>query len=100
MKANKTKSVQVTFTLKKRTCPPVYLNNKQLPQTDEVKYLGIHVDRKLTWRNHISAKRKQLDRKLRKLYWIICRKSRLSLTNKLAVYKITLKPIWTYEIQQ
>jgi hypothetical protein len=38
---NEAKSVQVTFTLKKRTCPPVYLNNKQLPQTDDVKYLGI-----------------------------------------------------------
>jgi hypothetical protein len=98
MKANETKSVQVTFTLKKRTCPPVYLNNKQLPQSDDVKYLGIHLDRKRTWRNHISAKRK-LDLKLRKLYWIIERKSRLSLTNKLVVYRIILKPIWAYGIQ-
>jgi hypothetical protein len=57
MKANETKSVQVTFTLKKRTCPPVYLNNKQLPQTDDVKYLGIHLDRKLTWRNHICEEK-------------------------------------------
>jgi hypothetical protein len=99
MKANETKSVQVTFTLKKRTYPPVYLNNKQLPQTDDVKYLRIHLYRKLTWRNHISAKRKQLDLKLRKLCSTIGRKSRLSLTNKLLVYKIILKPIWTYEIQ-
>jgi hypothetical protein len=87
MKANETKSVQVTFTLRKRTCPPVYLKNKQLSQTDDVKYLGIHLDRKLTWRNHVSAN-----------YWIIGRKSRLSLTNKLLVYKIILKLIWTYGI--
>jgi len=40
MKANETKSTQVTFTLKKRTCQPVYLNNKQLQQTNEVKYEG------------------------------------------------------------
>ena len=99
MKANQTKSVQVTFTLKKRTCPPVYLNNKQLPQTEQVKYLGIHLDRRLTWRNHITAKKKQLDLKLRNLYWIIGRQSRLSLTNKLLVYKIILKPIWTYGVQ-
>jgi hypothetical protein len=99
MKANEAKSVQVTFTLKTRTCPPVYLNNKQLPQTNDVKYLGIHLDRKLTWRNHISAKRKQLDLKLCRLYWIIGRKSRLSLTNKFLVYKIILKPVWTYGIQ-
>ena len=49
MKANETKSVQVTFTLNKLTWPPVQLNNEQLPQVDEVKYLGIHLDRCLTW---------------------------------------------------
>ena len=36
MKENETKSAQVTFTLKKNTCPPVQLNNKQLTQTEEV----------------------------------------------------------------
>jgi hypothetical protein len=40
--------------------PPLQLNNKTLPQPADVKYLGIHVDRKLTWREHISTKRKQL----------------------------------------
>ena len=44
MKANETKSVQVTFILNNTTCPPVKLNNEHLPQADEVKYLGIHLD--------------------------------------------------------
>ena len=98
-KANETKSVQVTFTLKRKTCPPVQLNDKQLTQTDDVKYLAIHLDRKLTWRKHITAKRKQLDLKLRNLYWLIGRKSQLSLANKLLVYKVILKPIWTCGVQ-
>jgi len=47
----------------------------------------------------ITTKRKQLDLKLRNLYWIIGRKSQLSLENKLLVYKVILKPVWTYGIQ-
>jgi len=58
-----------------------------------------HLYRRLTWRKHITTKRKQLDRKLRNLYWIIGRKSQLSLENKLLVYKVILKPVWTYGIQ-
>ena len=42
---------------------------------------------------------KHLDPKLPKLYWIIGRKSQLSLANKLLVYKVILKPIWTYGVQ-
>ena len=59
----------------------------------------VHLDRKLTWRKHISTKRKQLELKLRKLCWIIGQKSQLSLENKLLVYKAILKPVWTYGVQ-
>jgi len=81
------------------TCPPVKLNNEHLPQADEVKYLDINLDRRLTWRKLITTKRKQLDLKLRNLYWIISSKSQLSLENKLLVYKVIRKPVRTYGIQ-
>jgi hypothetical protein len=98
MKAKETKSVHVTFTLKKNTCPPVQLNNNQLTQTEDVKYLGTYLDRRLAWRKHITTNRKQLDVKLRKLYRINGRKSQLSLESKLFVYRTIFKPIWTYGI--
>jgi hypothetical protein len=81
------------------TYPHVTLKSVHLPQVDEVKYLGIHLDRRLTWPKHITTKRKQLDFKLRNIYWIIGRKSRLSFENELLVYKVVLKPVWTYGIQ-
>jgi hypothetical protein len=99
MKVNEATSIQVTFSLNKNTCPPVKINNTYLPQADEVKYLGIRLDRRLTWRKHIISERKQLDLWLRNLYWILGRKSQLTLNNKLLVYKAILKPVWTYGIQ-
>jgi len=37
--------------------------------------------------------------KFRKMYWLIGRKSTLSLHNKLLLYKQLLKPAWTYSAQ-
>jgi hypothetical protein len=96
MLANALKSVHVTFTTRTGMCPPVHLNNVQLPFADQVKYLGLHLDRKLTWHHHIFTKRKQLGLTLTKMYWLLRRSSRLSLPNKLLLYKSILKPIWTY----
>jgi hypothetical protein len=36
---------------------------------------------------------------LTKMYWLLGRKSKLSTSNKLLIYKTILKPIWTYGIQ-
>jgi hypothetical protein len=71
----------------------------QIPVENHVKYLGLHLDRRLTWHNHIFAKRKQLGISLTKMYWLLGRKSNLSTNNKLLIYKAILKPICTYGIQ-
>lgn len=99
IRANETKSVHVTYTLRKGTCPTVHLNNQPLPQTEDAKYLGVHIDRRLTWKKHIFAKRKQLGLKYSKLYWLIGPRSKLSTENKLLVYKVILKPVWTYGVE-
>jgi hypothetical protein len=95
MKANKSKSIDVTFTTRRETCPRVHINNVQLPQEEDVKYLGLHLDRRLTWHKHIFSKHKQLGIILTKMYWLLGRKSKLSTSNKLLIYKIILKSIWT-----
>jgi hypothetical protein len=80
-------------------CSPVQINNVQLPCVDQAKFLGLHLDRKLTWHHDIFTKQKQLGLTLTKMYWLLGRSSRLSLPNKPLLYKYILKPIWTYGIQ-
>jgi hypothetical protein len=99
MKANESKSTHVTYMTRRATCPPVHINDVKLLQSEEVKYLGLHLDRRLTWRKHIFTKRKHLGLALTKMHWLLGRQSQLSTPNKLLLYKTILKPIWTYGIQ-
>ena len=98
IRVNETKSSQVVFSLRKNVCPQVRLNNILLPQAESVKYLGMHLDKKLTWKEHIWHKRQHLNLKASKLNWLIGKKSKLSTENKILLYKVILKPVWTYGI--
>ena len=44
-------------------------------------------------------KRKQIELKVKELYWLLGRKSQLSIENKLLINKTIIKPIWTYGIE-
>ena len=57
------------------------------------------LDRRLTWKKHISEKTKQLKEKLRKFSWLTGRRSKLNIQNKITLYKAVIKPVWTYGIQ-
>jgi len=96
IKINETKSRHVTFTLNRQTCPPCTLNNTFIPQADVVTYLGVHLDRRLTWRRHIESKRTHMKLKAANLRWLINYNSPLSLEYKVLLYNTVLKPIWTY----
>uniref|UniRef100_A0A6M2DME9 Putative rna-directed dna polymerase from mobile element jockey n=1 Tax=Xenopsylla cheopis TaxID=163159 RepID=A0A6M2DME9_XENCH len=81
IRANSTKSVQVTFTLRNKTCPAIKLYNNYIPLSQSTKYLGIHLDRRLTWKTHLSTKRIQLEEKRRQLYWLLGRNSKVTTNN-------------------
>lgn len=99
IRVNPSKSKHMTFALRRGNCPQVKLNGEILEHCESVKYLGVHLDRRLVWKDHIKAKRKQLDIKTKQLYWLLKPKSQLSLENKLLIYKCILKPVWTYCLQ-
>ena len=90
-------SAHVTFTTRPITCPPVFLHTTPFPIKSDARYLGLHLNRQLTWRKHIDSKRQHLNLKLRSMSWLPGRRSQLSLSNKI-LYKCILKPVWTYGI--
>jgi hypothetical protein len=47
IEASRSKFVHTTFTIRSETYPPVHINNIQLPG-DDVRYLGLRLDRRLT----------------------------------------------------
>jgi hypothetical protein len=77
--------------------------NLKIPKSEIPRFqpntLRKQVCTKLAWHHHIFTKRKQLGLTLTKMHWLLGRSSRLSLPNKLLLYKIILEPIWTYDIQ-
>ena len=95
-KPNVLKSLHITFTLKKDVCPQVFLDNANLPQVTMVKYLGLHLDSRLTRKTHILMKTNQLLIRLRELMWLIDKNSKMSLENKILIYKAILKLVCTY----
>lgn len=99
IKLNETKSIQVNFTYKKIVTLPIYINNQIVPHANVAKYLGMNLDAKLKWKEHIKKKKEELNLKYRKLYWLLGRNSELSVENKIKIYKQVLRPVWTYGIQ-
>jgi hypothetical protein len=82
IKLNESKSVHIDFTNKRITQRPIYINGTQIPYANTAKYIGMTLDIKLRWKEHIKMKRDELNIKFRKMYWLHGRNSELSIYNK------------------
>lgn len=81
-----------------RNPPAININESIVPYENNAKYLGMTLDTKLKWKEHVKKKREELDIKYRKMYWLLGRNSQLSIYNKILLYNQLLKPVWTYGI--
>ncbi|KAJ8970979.1 hypothetical protein NQ317_003850 [Molorchus minor] len=74
----------------------VTYGGENIPWTDSVKYLGVTMDRSLTWRMHIESTVAKGKAYFRKLYPMIGRDSQLDLRNKLLLIRQVIQSQLTY----
>ena len=98
IKANPNKCNHITFTLWKQIPPNIFLNDTHITQAKQIKYLGLHLDTQLTWKQHTKSIIDKIQTIRRQMHWLTSRKSKLTIENKLKIYKTIINPIWTYGI--
>ena len=89
IKANPNKCNHITFTLRKKILPNILLNGTHITQTKQVKYLGLYLDRQLTWKQHTKSVIDKRWTTRRQIHWLTSRKSKLSIENKLKISKLS-----------
>lgn len=100
IKLNPTKCEAKIFTLRKSPEPTNLVINqcpvKWSPCDQAVKYLGMYLDKKLTFGFHINKKLNECYTRLGMLYPVINRKSKLKLKCSILIYKSIIRPIIMY----
>uniref|UniRef100_A0A2M4CV42 Putative reverse transcriptase n=1 Tax=Anopheles darlingi TaxID=43151 RepID=A0A2M4CV42_ANODA len=72
------------------------INNTDIPWKESVKYLGLHLDKKLSYKTHIYKTIQKCETHLKILYSLINRRSKLNRKNKLLLYTSIIRPTITY----
>ena len=72
------------------------ISDWDIPWKDNVKYLGLFLDKRLTFRKHIEEKVISGSKLIKILYSFINKNSKLNLKNKLLLYKTVIRPTILY----
>ena len=70
IKLNETKSVRVDFALRPHHYIPTIMDGSPIPVGSHARYLGLHLDCKLNWQEHVRAKRQLLEMQFDRYYWL------------------------------
>lgn len=70
--------------------------NENIKWETDAKYLGMIIDKRVTLKQHVDYVINRAHTALRLLYPFISRNSKLDLQNKLLIYKVAIRPIFTY----
>lgn len=97
---NPSKCIAKIFALKRIKNPPeITIDEETIRWNDlhePVRYLGVFLDTRLTWKYHILQKVNQGYGKLKQLYPLINRRTSLKCENTVLIYKTLIRPLITY----
>lgn len=101
---NVAKTQAIFFTWRRSVEVPrvqhLYINREcRIKWDSDVKYLGLKLDKKLLFKCHIQHAIEKANKAIGLLYPLISRNSSLSTDNKLLLYKVALRPTWSYGCQ-
>lgn len=100
IKLNINKTQSAFFTKRRKSCflpqRQIILDGQSIPWDNNIKYLGVVLDKNLTFSQHIYSSIKKCNLFTRILYPFINRKSKLSLRNKIVIYKSIFRQILTF----
>lgn len=96
--ATKTQAIIFPFDNKRIRTPTTLLKNgNEIIKLDKsVNYLGVTLDSKLIFQDHINKAIDKANKCYRALYPIISHRSKLSTTNKSLIYTVIIRPILSY----
>lgn len=94
---NTDKTQLCVFTMKRKV-PPIQLriNAATITPQDTVEYLGVILDKRLTFGQHISRLRKKANAAIGQYYRLLIRTSPININTKKLIYTTTIKPVMTY----
>ncbi|GBM91126.1 putative RNA-directed DNA polymerase from transposon X-element [Araneus ventricosus] len=95
LNVNKTEAVYFAKGRRKYK-PIVKIKNQTITWSQQAKYLGVILDEKFTWKNHITTIKTKFRAASRKLFPLIARDSEMNRKYKLLLYTAILRPIITY----
>jgi hypothetical protein len=96
---NPEKTEVIVFTKKfknHRILTPIKVNNHNTKPTHTVKYLGVHLDKTLSYKQHIKATIQKAYGVMRLIYPLMAQNSKLNRTNKKLLYTTLIRPMITY----
>jgi hypothetical protein len=94
---DKTEAIFFTKRLKKELPgPTINIFGKIISWTDNIRYLGINLDKRLTLGKHIEKVLLKANNCIKVLYPLVSRKSKMNVGNKLLLYKVVIRPVITY----